>query len=185
MKIFQAAIQCDGFAEIKTQPSLAYIFLALLAFAPSHSYAQTDYIIMGSTNQGELVKIDLNAGWVTLVGTAPSPGGWSDLAMDEEGNLFAVSRHRVEASSVCVGVFATGPCSHLYRLNPRSGSVIEHVGDLEIAYVADIDFTDAGVLFASRYVDASAPQEQDDGGLVTIDPETSMHHTGRADDLMR
>jgi len=131
--------------------------------------------LLGSTNRGELVQIDLIAGTliagtVDLIGTAPSPGGWSDLAMDPAGNLYTVSRWAIEPSSVCFGTFGFGPCAHLYHLDPNTGAVIRHIGDLQAAFVSDIDFTESFILYGSRYVDS---QPQDDGGLVTINPVTA------------
>ena len=126
--------------------------------------------LLGSTNRGELVQIDLNAGSVHLIGTAPSPGGWSDLAMDPAANLYAVSRHRAEASSVCFGQFGFGPCAHLYHLDPDNGAVIQHIGDLQAAFLSDMDFTGSFVLYGNRFADT---QPQNDGGLVTINPVTA------------
>jgi hypothetical protein len=125
--------------------------------------------LLASTNDGELVAIDLVGGTAQLIGSA-GPPGWSDLAFDPAGNLYAVSRWRFEPSSVCFGVYAFGPCAHLYRLDSNTGTVIEHIGDLEVASVSDIDFTEAGILYGNRYVDQRI---QGDGGLVTIDPGTA------------
>ncbi len=154
----------------KTVTSMAYMLLALLLVEPSITHAQTSPTILGSTNQGELVEIDLMAGTVQLIGTAPLPGRWSDLAMDRAGRLYAVSAWAAEPSSGCFGQFGFGPCAHLYHLDPNTGAVIQHIGDLQAAFVSDIDFTGSFVLYGSRYVDS---QPQDDGGLVTINPATA------------
>ena len=90
--------------------------------------------------------------------------------MDSAGNLYAVSRFFVEPSSVCFGLFAGGPCAHLYRLDPNTGAVIQHIGDLQAAFVSDIEFAADGTLYGNRFVDERA---SGDGGLVTIDPGTA------------
>ncbi len=151
----------------KIVTSLTLVLLAVLLVGPSLTHAQSSHILLGSTNRGDLVEIDLAAGTVQLIGNAPSPGGWTDLAMDPAGNLYAVSRWRSEPNSVCFGVFSAGKCAHLYRLDPNTGAVLEHIGDLQAAAVSDIDFAGSGILYGSRYVDTLP---QDDGGLVTIDP---------------
>ena len=90
--------------------------------------------------------------------------------MDPAGNLYAVSTWAIEPSSVCFGQFGFGPCAHLYRLDPTTGAVLQHIGDLEAAFVSDIDFTESFILYGSRFVDT---QPQEDGGLVTIHPVTA------------
>ena len=149
---------------------LAAIFGSAAFLIALPGYAQSNSTLLGSTNRGELVEIDLASGTVSLIGTALAPGGWTDLALDESGDLYAVSRSRVEVSSVCFGVFATGPCSHLYRLDPVSGAVVAHVGDLEAAFVSDIEFSLDGMLFANRFVDLRGGS---DGGLLIVDPMTA------------
>ena len=69
----------------KIVTSVAPMLLALLVVEPSLTHAQTSPIVLGSTNGGELVEIDLAAGSVQLIGVAFLPGGWSDLAMDPAG----------------------------------------------------------------------------------------------------
>lgn len=128
-------------------------------------------VLLASTNQGELVGIDLDLGIVSLIGNAPGRG-WPDVAMDPAGNLYTVSRQNAEQSSVCSGFYSTGGrCTHLYRIDPDTGAELEHIGDLQAAFVSDIEFSASGVLYANRYVNERG---EGDGGLITIDPATGI-----------
>jgi hypothetical protein len=69
-----------------------------------------------------------------------------------------------------VGVFATGPCAHLYRLDPQTGAILEEIGSTGIAFLSDIDFAADGTLYGNRFRDEAA---SGDGGLVIIDPATA------------
>ena len=120
--------------------------------------------LLGSTNRGHLVRINLSAGTVQLIGISATAAGWADLAMDPAGNLYAVSRWRLEAGSVCGG----HGCAHLYRVDPNSGATIQHIGDLQVGPVSDIEFASDGTLYGSRRFG-----ESPGGGLVTIDPKTA------------
>ena len=92
--------------------------LTLVLFAaPDCLLGQT---LLASTNQGELVRIDLGAGTATLLGTAPSPGGWADLAFDPSGGLLAVSRQKAEATAT----------AHLYSISPTTGPILSEIGDV-------------------------------------------------------
>ena len=137
----------------KLATSFALMLFAVVLVVPSVTHAQSSHIILGSTHRGDLVEIDLAAGTVQLIGNAPSPGGWSDLAMDPAGSLYAVSRWRAEPNTGCSGLFNNvGSCAHLYRLDPDTGAVDQYIGDLQAAFVSDIDFTGSGILYGSRYV---------------------------------
>ena len=127
--------------------------LGLLAL-PFNVTAQT---LLAGTNKGELVEIDIGAGTATLVGDAGGEYGWSDLAMDGTGNLWAVSRQSSEESST----------AHLYTINPATGAVISHIGDVEFPYMAGIDFGSNGALYANWWTD------DNDGGLARINTATA------------
>jgi hypothetical protein len=126
--------------------------------------------LLGSTATGELVAFDLTAMTIDLVGTAPMPGGWSDLAMSPDGRLLATSRNPVEVVTTCFGQYSQGVCAHLYELDPLTGMVLGEVGDMGVAYVGDLVFTRDGFLYGNRYPDT---QTAEDGGLVFIDPITA------------
>jgi len=103
--------------------------------------------LLATTNQGELLRIDLSTspGTVTLLGQ--DGGGWTDLAMHPtSGRLYTVSRWGFEPSGT----------SHLYEINPANGNVIQEIGDTGVAFLSDIDFSDNGVLYSNN-------------GLYTID----------------
>ncbi len=141
---------------------------AVCLMLSSIANAQT---LLGSTNTGDLLEIDLSAGTVQLIGSVTGSPGWADLALDPAGNLFAVSRRKSEPVTFCFGIFSDGECAHLYRLNPSTGAIIQHIGDLKAAFVSDIEFAADGTLYASRYVDE---RRSEDAGLVTIDPATAV-----------
>jgi hypothetical protein len=131
--------------------------------------------LIGTTNGGELVRIDLSTGTVTLTGDAGvfdgRELGWTGLAFDASGNLLTSSRYTTESGTACVGpVAGVGPCSHLYRVDLETGSVIAEVGSVGVTWVSDLAFGD-GTLFGNGFFD------QDllcCGALLTIDPATGQ-----------
>ena len=126
--------------------------------------------LLATTNQGELVEIDLAAGTATLIGDAGTFNGkelgWTGLTFDAAGDLFAVSRFRSEPISVCFVPFSNGACAHLYRLDPNTGAVIQHVGDVQAAFVSDIDFASGGTLYGNHF--------DSQGTLITVNPATAI-----------
>ena len=128
--------------------------------------------LLATTNQGELVEIDLAAGTATLIGDAGifngKDMGWTDLALDAAGNLYAVSRVRSELPSEPPCPTAgggAGRCTHLYRLDPNTGMVGQEVGDLQAAFVSDVDFALDGTLYGNQW-DLR-------GSLITVNPVTA------------
>ena len=127
--------------------------------------------IFATTNKGELVAVDLAAGTATLIGQDGPMPGWTGISFDTSGNLFVTSRWPFEPKSDgCLGFFGDGSCTHLYRLDPATGGILEDVGSTGVAFVSDIDFSAGDALYGSRFVDSA---ETADGGLVYIDPATA------------
>ncbi len=129
--------------------------------ANAQTPAQGD--LLATTNRGELVLIDLSAGTAVLLGRATVPPGrsvsswgWSDLAFEPEGDLFAVSRRAGELGGV----------SRLYRIDPASGEILEDIGSTGLAFLTDIDFAADGTLFGNRFVSLG-------GGLIFINPSNA------------
>ncbi len=66
-------------------------------------------VLLATTNEGELVEIDLVAGTATLIGDAgrldgkDADTGWTGLSFDAAGDLFAVSRQSGEPNTGCAG----------------------------------------------------------------------------------
>ena len=135
------------------------VMVLTLMFIPGIGFAQQNPTLFGSTNQGDLVEIDLVAGTVSLIGNAPTPGGWTDLALDPAGGLYAVSRHRSEFDRR----------THFYSLDPADGSVNQDLGIItgvrRSRVFSDIEFTSGGVLYANRYIGS--------GGLLVVNPATA------------
>ena len=98
--------------------------------------------VLASTNEGELVEIDLDLGIVTLIGDVGTFDGdelgWTDIAVDASGRLFALSRIFTETDFKV----------HLRELHPDSAFVIDSVGSAGEHAFSDFDF-DGGVLFGS------------------------------------
>jgi hypothetical protein len=123
------------------------------------------------TNQGELVEIGLPSGTAHLIGAAPvfegRNLGWTGLSFGPRGRLFVTSRQRSEdPGDGCTGLFATGPCSHLYVIDDETGAVVDEVGSTGGAFISDIDFSRRGSLFGSKFLDE---RPAGDGGLIRID----------------
>ena len=127
-------------------------------------------LLLATTNDGELVEIDLDAGTAEPVGDAGlfegRDLGWTGLSFDPLGNLFVSSRFRPEPTGdACTG-FPGGRCAHLYNVDPETGAVLQEVGSTSIAFLSDIDFTSDGTLYGSFFINELAAA---DGGLATID----------------
>ncbi|MCZ6916958.1 MAG: hypothetical protein O7I93_09290 [Gemmatimonadetes bacterium] len=126
---------------------------------------------MATTNQGELVEIDLNTGTTRWIGDAGHTGGldhgWNGLSFDAEGTLFVTSRHRAEPpTDGCSGAFGTGGCNHLYTVDTETGRIVRHIGNTGVAFMADIDFAPSGTLFASLFFNDALTEN---GGLASVD----------------
>jgi hypothetical protein len=90
--------------------------------------------VLGSTNQGELVEIDLDAGTATLIGDAGifagDSVGWTDIAFDGSGTLFGLSRIFFESDFEV----------HLYRIDPSTGAIIADIGSAGDHAFSDFDY---------------------------------------------
>lgn len=90
-----AATACN-LAESPTTPSETPSPLE-----PNFSFTGGAGKVLGSTNEGELVEIDLDASTVTLIGDVGTFDGdelgWTDIASDDDGRLFALSRGFTES----------------------------------------------------------------------------------------
>jgi len=127
--------------------------------------------LLATTNQGELVEIDLVAGTATLIGDAGifngKDMGWTGLSFDPSGNLFAVSRVWDEPVTGCTAspdIFDV--CAHLYRLDPASGVVLAEIGNTQAPYISHIDFASDGTLFGNQW--------DGQGALITVNPNTAI-----------
>ena len=136
-------------------------------------------VLLATTNQGELVQLVIGqrTARADLIGDAGiledgREPGWTGLSLDSEGNLFVSSRHRSEPETDgCFGLFGVGGCSHLYRIDPRTGAILEHIGSTEKAFLSDIDFTpDGSALYGGHFLDETAVFS----GLLVIDPSTAF-----------
>jgi hypothetical protein len=80
-------LACDGSSSPVSPPTT-------LA-RPQFDFGQSQAEVLGTTNQGELVRI-VGTGAVEFIGDAGSNSGldvgWTGLAFDDAGNLFAMSR---------------------------------------------------------------------------------------------
>ena len=115
-------------------------------------------VLLASTNFGELIRIDLDAGTATLIGDAGTIGdrepGWTGLSFDRLGRLYVTSRAPGEpAADGCIGLFAGGPCTHLYLLDPLTGQIIDEIGSTGGAFISDIDFGRHNEIFATKFLD--------------------------------
>ena len=125
-------------------------------------------VLLAATNAGELIEIDLALGTASLIGDVGvfegRELGWTGLSVSRTGLLLLSSRQRSESpTDGCVGVHATGSCSHLYVVDPETGAVLHELGSTGAAFISDIDFAHNGRLFGSRFIDE---RESGDGGLV-------------------
>jgi len=88
------------------------------AVPPRYSFGGGAGKVLASTNQGELVEIDLDLGIVTLIGDVGTFGGdqlgWTDIAADDSGRPFAISRIFTETEFEV----------HLYEIDPSTGAAM-------------------------------------------------------------
>ena len=97
--------------------------------------------LLATTNQGELLSIDLSTNVATLIGQ--DGDGWSDLAMHPtSGRLYTTSRWSLEPSGT----------THLYEIDPATGAIIQEIGDIGDAFIGDIDFSTSGVLYGNNWL---------------------------------
>lgn len=146
-----------------------------LSGTPSFAVVHSPGDLLGSTNAGELVTIDLTTGTVALIGDAGIFAGknlgWTGLAFDQAGNLFTTSRNSSELTSDgCTGFYGGGRCSHLYRVDASTGAVIADIGSTNRRFISDIEFG-GGTLYGSSYTNQTADCC---GALLTIDPTTAQ-----------
>jgi hypothetical protein len=117
-----------------------------ITLGPSFSFTGGSGKILGSTREGELVEIDFDGGTVTLMGDAGTVSGdelgWTDVATDAAGRLFALSVSQTESEGE----------PYLYELNPSTGSVIATVGAAGDSRFSDFDH-DGGGLHGSGALD--------------------------------
>ena len=103
--------------------------------------------LLATTDQGELLGIDLSNGNVTLIGSQAT--GWSDLAIHPlSAKAYAVSRWQDESSNT----------AHLYEIDPGDGQIIGEIGDTGVVSISSIDFAPDETLYGNSF-----------GALVTID----------------
>ena len=168
-------------------PMLAVVMAATLSACEEPLYPEPDSAIAGprgpasavatpnlyaSTNQGELVLVDVDAGTATLIGDAGSwagrSPGWTGLSFDPQGNLYTSSRNQTELpTDGCSGWYGNPGCSHLYLVDPGDGSILAEIGSTQSAWISDIDFASDGTLYANDYYNTVS---RGDGGLVTLGP---------------
>ena len=130
-------------------------------------------LLLATTNQGELVEIDVDLGTADLVGDALGELRWTGLSFDPLGNLFVSSRRRIGTPDpLCKSASGTeGRCAHLYKVNPITGAE-EEVGNTGIAFLSDIDFASDGTLYGNFF-----ERTVDGGALATFDLSTDAKAT--------
>ncbi len=97
--------------------------------------------LLATTNQGELLSIDLDTNTATLIGQ--DGDGWTDLAMHPtSGRLYTLTRWSLEPSGT----------THLYEIDPATGAIIQEIGDIGTAFMGDIDFSTSGVLYGNNWL---------------------------------
>jgi hypothetical protein len=95
--------------------------------------------LLATTNDGELLSIDLGTNMATLIGQDGE--GWTDLALHPTtGRLYVSTRWSIEPSGT----------SHLWEINPANGNIIGEIGDTGIPFLGDIDFSAGGVLYGNN-----------------------------------
>lgn len=97
---------------------------------PSFSFTGGSGTLLGTTDEGELVRVSLDSGTVVLIGDAGVVGGheipWRDLAFTDPDTLYALSYHSTD--------------THLYRIDPETGAVLEARGPVAATSVEDLAF---------------------------------------------
>jgi hypothetical protein len=126
--------------------------------------------LLATTNQGELVEIDLAGGTATLIGDAGifngKDIGWTGLSFDAAGDLFAVSRINSEPSTGCAVSPVTTNCAHLYRVDSINGAILEEIGNAQAPHISDIDFASGGTAYGNQW--------DGQGTLITINPASAI-----------
>ena len=135
---------------------------------PAFAFTGGSGKVLASTNQGELVEIDLDLGTATLIGDAGTYSGktlgWTDIALDSSGTLFALSRFATEVGTSCSG----DPCSHLYQISLQNGGVVTEIGSTEQRFLSEIDFAGDSLFGAFSYLSGLYV-----GRLFSLDPSTA------------
>ena len=130
---------------------------------PRFSFTGGSGTILGSTNLGELVEIDLTTGTVYLIGDGGTFDSkevmWTDIAFDGAGNLFALSRRFMEPSL---------NTSRLYTVDPETGQVIQDVGDTGSPRRTDMDFDGTTMFVSARDLGCNC------GRLMSINTSTAQ-----------
>jgi hypothetical protein len=143
--------------------------LCALAFVTASRPAALQNLV-GTTNAGELVDIDIAAGTVVLTGSGGAPGGWPAASFGPDGALYVTNRWSDDIlTGGCVGFYGIGGCAFLSRVDAATGTVLQQLGSTNVAFLSDIDFAADGKLYAIRYVDSVGAG---DGGLVQLDTST-------------
>ena len=94
--------------------------------------------LLATTNQGNLISIDLDAGTMALIGDQNK--GWTGIAIHPTtGEVYTVSRQRNETSRT----------AHLYKIDINDGQVITEIGDTGSSAISGIDFAPDGTLYGS------------------------------------
>ena len=143
------------------------LFSVGLALVSIPSHAQQ---LLATTRSGAIGSVDLVAGTTELIGSAGffegrSPG-WTGLSFDAAGNLFVTSNYRSEIDTGCSTFLFVPYCSHLYRVDVTSGSILEEIGNTKVPWISDIDFAPDGTLYGNHWDFV--------GALVTLDPATAQ-----------
>ena len=98
--------------------------------------------LLATTNQGNLVEIDLVQGEMSLIGDGSK--GWTGVAVHPTtGEVYTVSRNRSELSET----------AHLYKVDIGDGSIIEEIGDTGRSLISGIDFALDGTLYGSNQLE--------------------------------
>ena len=141
-------------------------------------------VLLATTDAGELVRIDIDAGTADLLGDVGAVGGrnpgWSGISFDPNGDLFVTSAQFSENNNDCVDEFGTPSksCAHLYQIDPFNGALIAEIRNntdihTGITFLSDIDFMDATLLANFHVLVVST----DHGALATIYPSSGPKAT--------
>ncbi len=139
-----------------------FLFIVISALSFSNVTHSDEYVpdFFVTTSKGELLEVDIDSGVVRIVGDAGyfngREPGWTSLSFDPTGRLFTASNVKSELSKM----------SHLYRVDPATGAILEEVGSTNYPYISDIDFALDGSLYGSYWDDWA--------GVLLIDPDTAI-----------
>ena len=137
--------------EINPNTGKVTRILKLPAFdgVPNGLEATGNTSLLATTDEGELLNIDLDTGDVTERGEQAT--AWADVAVHpSSGKVYAVSQRRPEEIFESV---------HLYEIDPANGQIITEIGDTGEVKISSIDFAPIGTLYGNS-----------DGRLIEIDP---------------